>query len=37
MLSRDTVNNLGLLYADQRKMKETEEMLLRALRGHEEA
>ena len=33
----DTVNNLGNLYADQGKMKEAEEMLIRALRGKEEA
>lgn len=33
----NTVNNLGLLYADQGEMKEAEEMLVRALRGFEEA
>ncbi|KAK4908241.1 hypothetical protein LTR49_022841 [Elasticomyces elasticus] len=32
-----TVNNLGLLYADQGKMEEAEEMYVRALRGKEEA
>jgi hypothetical protein len=32
----DTVNNLGLLYADQGKMKEAEEICLRALKGYEE-
>jgi tetratricopeptide (TPR) repeat protein len=32
-----TVNNLGNLYKDQGKMKEAEEMYLRALRGKEEA
>ncbi|KAF1819699.1 uncharacterized protein K489DRAFT_362142 [Dissoconium aciculare CBS 342.82] len=31
----DTVNSLGLLYADQGKMAEAEEMYLRALRGYE--
>ena len=33
----NTVNNLGLLYKNQGKMKEAEEMLLRALRGYGEA
>jgi tetratricopeptide (TPR) repeat protein len=31
----DTVNNLGLLYADQGKMAEAEAMYVRALRGYE--
>ena len=30
-----TVNNLGLLYADQGKMAEAEEMYMRALKGYE--
>ena len=29
----DTVNNLGLLYSDQGKMTEAEEMYMRALEG----
>jgi hypothetical protein len=33
----DTVNNLAVLYADQGKMKEAEEMYLRTLKGKEEA
>jgi tetratricopeptide (TPR) repeat protein len=33
----DTVNNLGQLYADQGKLKETEAMYIRALQGYEEA
>jgi Tfp pilus assembly protein PilF len=33
----DTVNNLGLLYADQGKMAEAEQMYIRALQGYEEA
>ena len=33
----DTVNNLGLLYQNQGRMKEAEEMHVRALRGIEEA
>ena len=33
----DTVNNLGILYADQGKMAEAEEMYVRALRGFEKA
>ena len=33
----NTVNNLGLLYADQGKMNEAEEMYLRALTGYEKA
>ena len=33
----DTVNNLGLLYAEQDKMAEAEEMYLAALRGYEKA
>ena len=33
----DTVNNLGLLYANQGKMAEAEEMYMRALRGYEKA
>ncbi len=33
----DTVNNLGILYADQGKMAEAEEMYVRALRGQEKA
>jgi Tfp pilus assembly protein PilF len=33
----DTVNNLGLLYADQGKMAEAEAMYLRALQGYENA
>lgn len=32
-----TVNNLGLLYKDQGKFAEAEEMYERALRGREEA
>ncbi|OCK81058.1 hypothetical protein K432DRAFT_296369, partial [Lepidopterella palustris CBS 459.81] len=32
-----TVNNLGLLYADQGKLGEAEEMYMRALQGYEEA
>lgn len=30
-----TINNLGLLYADQGKLSEAEEMYLRALEGYE--
>jgi tetratricopeptide (TPR) repeat protein len=33
----NTVNNLGLLYADQGKLNETEKMYLRALEGYEKA
>jgi hypothetical protein len=33
----NTVNHLGVLYANQGKMKEAEEMYLRALQGKEEA
>ncbi|KAF2025710.1 hypothetical protein EK21DRAFT_75787 [Setomelanomma holmii] len=33
----DTVNNLGLLYADQGKLAEAEQMYVRALRGKEAA
>ena len=33
----DTVNNLGILYWKQGRMKEAEEMYVRALRGYEEA
>ena len=33
----DTVNNLAILYKEQGKMEEAEEMYLRALRGKEEA
>jgi tetratricopeptide (TPR) repeat protein len=33
----DTVNNLGLLYADQGKLAEAEKMYIRALQGYEEA
>jgi hypothetical protein len=33
----DTVNNLGILYADQSKMVEAEAICLRALQGHEKA
>ena len=33
----DTVNNLGLFYAEQGKMVEAEEMYLVALRGYEKA
>ncbi|KAF1819697.1 purine and uridine phosphorylase [Dissoconium aciculare CBS 342.82] len=33
----DTVNSLGLLYADQGKMAEAEEMYMRALRGYGKA
>jgi hypothetical protein len=36
-LTLSTLNNLGLLYADQGKMVETEEMYMRALRGREKA
>jgi hypothetical protein len=32
-----TVNNLGILYADQGKIVEAEEMYVRALRGYEKA
>ncbi|KAF2676925.1 hypothetical protein K458DRAFT_257845, partial [Lentithecium fluviatile CBS 122367] len=32
-----TVNNLGLLYADQGKLAEAEAMYSRALQGYEEA
>ncbi|KAI0401063.1 hypothetical protein F4802DRAFT_609620 [Xylaria palmicola] len=32
-----TVNNLGILYADQGKLQEAEDMYLRALRGYEKA
>jgi tetratricopeptide (TPR) repeat protein len=31
----DTVNNLGLLYADQGRLGEAEQMYMRALRGYE--
>ena len=33
----DTVNNLGILYSDQGKLKEAEEMYQRALAGKEKA
>ncbi|KAK5358144.1 hypothetical protein LTS03_011023 [Exophiala xenobiotica] len=33
----DTVNNLGLLYADEGKLAEAEKMYIRALQGYEEA
>jgi hypothetical protein len=33
----DTVNNLGRLYADQRKIVEAEEMYTRALQGYKKA
>ena len=33
----DTVNNLGLLYADQSKLVEAEQMYQRALQGYEKA
>jgi tetratricopeptide (TPR) repeat protein len=33
----DTVNNLGLLYADQGRLAEAEAMYVRALRGYEKA
>lgn len=33
----NTVNNLGLLYSDQDKMKEVEDIYLRALAGKEKA
>jgi Tfp pilus assembly protein PilF len=33
----DTVNNLGLLYSDQGKPQEAEEMYQRALTGYERA
>jgi tetratricopeptide (TPR) repeat protein len=33
----DTVNNLGILYKDQGKLGEAEQMYERALRGYEEA
>src|SRR6266480_5862816 len=33
----DTVNNLGLLYADQGKLAEAEKMYIRALQGYEDA
>ncbi|KAH8796050.1 TPR repeat-containing protein, partial [Hyaloscypha sp. PMI_1271] len=33
----NTVNNLGLLYADQGKLAEAETMYTRALQGKEEA
>jgi tetratricopeptide (TPR) repeat protein len=33
----DTVNNLGILYADQGKLAEAEEMYQRALKGKEKA
>jgi tetratricopeptide (TPR) repeat protein len=36
-LTLDTVNNLGLLYADQGKMTEAEAMYVRALQGYENA
>jgi len=36
-LTLNTVNNLGLLYKDQGKLKEAEEMLLRALIAYEKA
>jgi tetratricopeptide (TPR) repeat protein len=32
----DTVNNLGILYADQGKLDKAEEMYQRALEGYEE-
>jgi hypothetical protein len=36
-LTLDTVNNLGILYWNQGKLKEAEEMYQRALKGYEEA
>ena len=33
----DTVNNLGLLYSDQGKLREAEDMFVRALAGYEKA
>jgi Tetratricopeptide repeat len=36
-LTLSTLNNLSLLYTDQGKMVETEEMYVRALRGREKA
>jgi tetratricopeptide (TPR) repeat protein len=33
----DTVNNLGIIYKDQGKFKEAEEMYNRALKGYEKA
>ncbi|KAL8798507.1 MAG: hypothetical protein Q9200_007759 [Gallowayella weberi] len=33
----DTVNNLGLLYTDQGRMAEAEQMYMRALKGKEKA
>ena len=33
----ETINNLGLLYADQDKLDEAEEMYQRALQGYEKA
>jgi Tfp pilus assembly protein PilF len=32
----NTVNNLGILYADQGKLDEAEKMYMRALQGKEE-
>ena len=36
-MTLDTVNNLGILYADQGKLAEAEAMYIRALQGKEEA
>jgi hypothetical protein len=36
-LTLQTVNNLAILYADQGKLGEAEEMYIRALQGKEEA
>jgi len=36
-LTLSTLNNLGLLYTDQGKMMEAEEMYVQALRGREKA
>jgi hypothetical protein len=33
----NTVNNLGMLYANQGKLGEAEKMFMRALQGYEEA
>ena len=33
----DTVNNLGILYVDQGKLVEAEQMYQRALQGYEKA
>ena len=33
----DTVNNLGVIYANQGKIAEAEEMYIRALKGKEKA